>query len=247
MSEEIKIKKSDLWKYSTVILLVVIIVGGILVFSGKGSTNNGNTGASNGGTGSATVDVSGFLSDTSLYPSLGPNSAKHVVVEFADFQCPYCALASGLPAWSSRYASQYGDLVDAAGKIEDMARSGNVEFVYVPMSFLGQESVYAAQAALCANQQGKFWEMHDAIFKASDGPSEDTGKYTKANLTIIAQGVGGLDMQKFNDCLNSDKTLSDVQKVASAASSSGVTGTPSFFVDGKQVSASWTAISSALA
>jgi len=233
-----------LWKYSTFLLILIVVIGGILVFTGKGSTDNGNN---NGGTGAATVDVSGFLSDTSLYPSVGPDGAKHVVVEFADFQCPYCALASGSPSWAAQYASQYGDLVDASGKVEDMARSGDVKFVYVSMSFLGQESVYSAQAALCANQQGKFWEMHDAIFKASDGPSENTGKYTKANLTVIAQGISGLDMQKFNDCLNNDKTLSDVQKVASAASSAGVTGTPSFFVDGKQVSASWTAISAALA
>ncbi len=246
MSEEdtIKIKKSSIWKYTTILLLVVVIVGGFIAFTGKSvSQNTANTGSNNGNT--AAADVSVFTKNPDLFPSLGPDNAQHTVIEFADFQCPYCALASGFPSWTSQYASQYSDLIGAAGKAEDLAKQGQIKFVYVPMSFLGQESVYAAQAAYCAENQGKFWEMHDAIFAASDGPSEETGKYSIANLKIIAQGISGLDTSKFNNCLDNNDTLQAVQQAASYASQA-VSGTPAFFVDGKQVSASWSAISAAI-
>lgn len=188
----------------------------------------------------ASADVGAFLNNPSLYPSLGPSDAKNVVIEFSDFQCPFCAIASGLPSWVGTATSQYGDLLGAAGKVEKMAQEGKLKFVYVSMSFLGQESVYAAEAGLCANEQGKFWEMHDAIFTAQT-QGENNGKYNKDNLEIIANGVSGLDQSKFKACLEGDKYLSAVQKINGEASKAAQ-GTPTFYVNGKQVSASWTAI-----
>jgi protein-disulfide isomerase len=237
MAEEITISKKSLWKYATFVLLAVVAVGGILLLSGNNPT---------GGAVSGNADLTPFMSDSSLYPSIGPDDAPNVIIEFSDFQCPYCTLASGLPSWKSQYQSQYSDLIGVAQKAEDLANQGKVKFIYVSMSFLGQESVYAAEAALCANEQGKFWEMHDAILKASDGPSENTGKYSKANLETIANGVSGLDTAKFNSCLESDRTLGEVQTIASQAKAAGVTGTPTFYVNGVKMSASWSQISAAL-
>ena len=240
MSDEIKIKKSSIWKISTIVLIVALVVV-LFVFRGGGFSAQAVVN-SNGA--SDKVNLNGFLADSSLFPSLGPENANIVVVEFSDFQCPYCALASGLPKFAQQYVSQYPDLVDAARKIQEMAAKGEIRFIYVPMSFLGEESVYAAQASLCANKQGKFWEMHDAIFTAHDG-KENNGKYSKDNLKILAKKISGLDAAKFNSCLDNDETLSDVKKVASAASSV-VSGTPSFFVNGQQVSASWNSLSAAI-
>jgi protein-disulfide isomerase len=239
MSDEIKISKKNLWMYSTILLLVVVIVGGVLMFSGGGNNTNGNPPIGD-------VNLDAFISNPSLYPSLGPDSAKDVVIEFSDFQCPYCALASGLPDWvsGSQYQSQYGDLIGSAQKVQQMAEDGKLRFIYVPMSFLGQESVYAAEAALCANEQGKFWEMHDAIFTAHDS-KENNGKYSKDKLKIIAKGIAGLDATKFNSCLDTDKELSNVQTVTSQ-SRTAATGTPTFYVNGAKMSASWTQISAAL-
>ncbi len=177
--------------------------------------------------------------DNALYPSLGPSNAEHMVIEFADFQCPYCALASGLPSWISQYKNQYGDLIDVAKNIKDLAKQNKIRFVYVSMSFLGQESIDAAQAALCANEQGKFWEFHEGIFKASTSPAEDTGRYSKENLKTIAKSISGLDLVKFNADLDDDKYLPSVQKIAQTASSAGISGTPTLFVDGQQVPTSW--------
>lgn len=231
------IKKKDLWMISTIVLAIAVIV--LIIFMIGGRTTN------NAVQNQEEVNMEVILENPSLYPSLGPENADKVVVEFSDFQCPYCALAAGLPAWSQQYASQYSDLINVAGNAKERAQNNEIRFVYVPMSFLGQESVYAAEAALCANKQGKFWEMHDAIFIASDGPSENTGKYSKENLKIIAQQIQGLDTNQFNDCLDNDETISDVQQITSSASQFA-TGTPTFYVNGKQVAASNTQLSIAL-
>ena len=177
--------------------------------------------------------------------SIGPEDAEITVTEFSDFQCPFCAIASGLPSWISQYESQYGDLIGISKKIKDLAKEGKLRFVYVPMNFLGQESVYAAQAALCANEQGKFWEMHDALFIAHDS-KENNGKFEKDKLETIAGSINGLNAATFNDCLESDSTLTEAQSINQAANSVDVTGTPSFFVNGQKVSSSWTAISAAI-
>jgi len=244
MKDSITIKKSDLWKYATIVLVIAVIV--LAFFLGRGI---GNGGASDNGAAAATggaVNMNVFLSNSDLFPSIGPENADHVVVEFSDFQCPYCAMASGLPSWTTGYATQYADLVGLAKNVQDLAEQGKVRFIYVPMSFLGQESVYSAQAALCANKQDKFWEMHDAIFTASDGPSENDGKYTKEKLKIIAKTVSGIDSAKFDSCLDNDDTLSDVQAAASQASQAA-SGTPTFYVDGNKVSPSWTTVSGLIA
>ena len=177
--------------------------------------------------------------------SIGPEDAEITVTEFSDFQCPFCAIASGLPSWISQYESQYGDLIGISKKIKDLAKEGKLRFVYVPMNFLGQESVYAAQAALCADEQGKFWEMHDALFIAHDS-KENNGKFEKDKLETIAGSINGLNAATFNDCLESDSTLTEAQSINQAANSVDVTGTPSFFVNGQKVSSSWTAISAAI-
>jgi len=246
-SGTITIKKDSLWKYATFLLIAVVVVGGFFMLRG-GSTGGAATGDNNSGT-SGIGDVSVFLNNPELYPSIGPDNAPHTVIEFADFQCPYCALASGLPSWASQY-QQYADLIGSAGKVETLAEQGKVKFVFVIMNFLDRgnvgESNWAGEAALCANSQGKFWEMHDAIYKASDGPSEETGKYSVANLEKIAQGISGLDQTKFKDCLEKGTYLSAVQTSNAAAGTAGVQGTPTFVVDGKQVQASWTAIQAAI-
>ena len=247
MAEEITIKKQDLWKYSTFVLLALVVVGGFFFLTGHTIVNNTTTQDQNTGTQQALTLTESTFSDTTLYPSLGPKTAKNTVIEFSDFQCPYCGMASGLTPWIDTVkGTQYADLIDAARNVQDMAKQGKIRFVYVSMSFLGQESVYAAEAGMCANEQGKFWEMHDALFKAQTATESD-GKFNKDKLEAMAKTITGIDSTKFNSCLESDKYGSSVQKIGQAASSSGVTGTPMFFVNGQQVPSSNTAIQAALA
>ncbi len=249
MSEEktITLKKSDLWKYSTFLLIAVMIIGGIFVFKGTGNSTYANAGATAGATTGGTTDntdVSIFTNNPSVYPQLGPDSAKTTVIYFGDYQCPFCGMAEGLASWTSQYASKYGDLIGVVPKLQQLAQQGKIKLIYGSMSFLGQESVYASEAGLCANEQGKFWEMHDAIF-AAQTQGENSGKYNKDKLEIIAQGVSGLDQSKFKNCLESDKELSNVKKAAQETSTAAQ-GTPTFYVNGKKVQSSWASIQAAI-
>ncbi len=240
-SETVTIKKDMLWKGGVVVLAILFVIS--LFTGGFGFIKNNNGNNSNGGTIPSAVDLSAFM-DKSLYPSIGPDKAKITVIEFSDFQCPFCAMASGLPSWVNDYASKYGDLIGSAGKVQKLAEDGKLRFIYVPMAFLGDESVYATQAALCAHEQGKFWEMHDKIFFAHDG-EENNGKYSKVKLKILAEGINGLNINLFSDCLDKDRTLSDVGVIANTAQTAA-TGTPTFYVNGKKMSGSWKGLSAAI-
>ena len=242
-AKTITIKKDDLWKYSTFVLVAVVIIGALLMISGGGNTG---TGSAVGPIDDGPVDMSVFLSNMDIYPSIGPEDAENVVIEFSDFQCPFCTLATGFPDWTEDFRSQYGSLIGVAKGVEDMARDGELRFIYVPWAFLGEESSSASEAALCANEQDKFWEMHDAIFMASTGPEEHTGKYSEENLKIIAASVGGLDITAFNSCFDGGEYTSALSRISSDVRAVGVTGTPTFFVNGKKVSPSLAEIKAAL-
>ena len=94
------------------------------------------------------------------------------------------------------------------------------------------ESTWAAQAAECANQQGKFWEYHDRLFQLWSG--ENVGIFTKPKLKQYAADLK-LDASTFNQCLDADKTLSVVQADMAEASRQGVYQTPTFLVNGQML------------
>lgn len=168
-------------------------------------------------------------------PSMGPKNAKVTVVEFADFQCPFCAAFSGLdpkmvqsmqgrdPSWQPA----------ALNIIKDYVKTNKVRLVWKDYPFLGQESFIAAQAARCAQDQGKFWEYHDYLFSHQNG--ENQGAFSKENLKKFA-AVLGLKTADFNNCLDNAKYEKKVQDAVTFGQSVGVSGTPATFVNGKMVS-----------
>ncbi|MBL8955839.1 MAG: thioredoxin domain-containing protein [Myxococcaceae bacterium] len=144
-------------------------------------------------------------------PSRGPESAKVTIVEFSDFQCPFCSKAH--------------DVVE-----EVMAAyPGKVRLVFrhFPLDF-HQQAPKAAEASLCANEQGKFWEYHDVLFK-------NQSKLQIDDLKAHAQGMG-LDAQKFNECLDSGRAGATVKTDQEAGQKAGVNGTPAFFINGTVLS-----------
>jgi len=145
----------------------------------------------------------------------GNAAAKVTVVEFADYQCPYC----------KRFEQSV-----APDLLKQYVDSGKINFVYKHSAFLGQESIWAAQAAECAADQGKFWEYHDLLFNKQNG--ENGGTFTKENLIKFAQELK-LDATKFDPCLNNDVTLERVKADTLEGRNAGVTGTPTFFINGK--------------
>jgi protein-disulfide isomerase len=140
-------------------------------------------------------------------PSRGPKDAKVTIVEFSDFECPYCGTAH--------------DTVEKV--MNDYA--GKVRLVYrqFPLNF-HPHAAKAAEASLCALDQGKFWEYHDVLFK-------NQKKLTPEELKTHATSVG-LDGQKFGACLDSGEKKKTVEADTQAGAQAGVGGTPAFFING---------------
>ncbi|MBI2097042.1 MAG: DsbA family protein [Candidatus Sungbacteria bacterium] len=159
--------------------------------------------------------VSGNIADDD--PSLGNPEAPVVVVEFSDFQCPFCG--------------RFFQIVEPR-LINDYVKTGKVRFVYRDFAFLGPESTWAAAAANCANEQGKFWEYHNYLFEHQNG--ENQGAFSQNNLKIFAKTLD-LETAKFNSCLDSGKYESEIAKDAADGRAIGVSATPTTFVNGVQV------------
>jgi protein-disulfide isomerase len=149
-------------------------------------------------------------------PVKGSPNAKVTIVVFSDFQCPFC----------QRFALQTLPQIE-----EKYIKTGKVKLVYrdFPLSF-HQYAQKAAEAAECADEQGKFWEYHDILFqKLSEWAAVGESKFKE-----YAQQLG-LDTQKFNQCLDSGKYASEVQKDYNDGLKYGVSGTPTFFINGIKV------------
>jgi protein-disulfide isomerase len=145
------------------------------------------------------------------YPAKGPANAPVTIVEFSDFQCPFC---SRVVPTLEEVRTKYGDKV-------------RLVFRQFPLS-MHPNAAKAAEASLCANDQGKFWEMHDAMFKDQAGLAVDG---LKAKATAL-----GLKAEAFNSCLDTGKYAAKVQEDIQAGSQAGVTGTPAMFINGRLIS-----------
>jgi protein-disulfide isomerase len=147
----------------------------------------------------------------------GDPNAPVTIIEFADFQCPYCG----------GFFAQTEPQID-----EQYMQGGKVRLGYFNFAFLGQESNWAAEAAECASDQNKFWEYHDKLYESQSG--ENQGAFSKDNLKKFAKELG-LDTSAFNECLDSGKYTQLVQDESSMASSIGVRSTPTFLINGQAV------------
>ncbi len=152
------------------------------------------------------------------FNAMGDPNAPVKIIEYSDFQCPYCA----------HFVVQTEQQI-----IDAYIATGKVYFEYHSFGdFIGVESGRAAEAAYCAGDQNKFWEMHDIIFANQNG--ENAGAFTDKRLTAFA-GKIGLDAGKFSDCFTSGKYLSQLKQDGVEATQSGVKATPSFVINGKLI------------
>src|SRR3989344_8886654 len=142
-------------------------------------------------------------------PVLGKSNAKLTIVEFGDYQCPFCG----------RFFKEVQPSI-----LKDYVDTGKVKFVYKNLAFLGKESTDAANAALCAKEQNKFWEYHAKLYNSQDG--ENQGAFSLDNLKKFAASLG-LNAAKFDSCLDLQKYNSQVQSDLAEANKNGFTGTPS--------------------
>ncbi len=142
-------------------------------------------------------------------PARGPADAPVTIVEFGDFQCPFCKAAEA----------------SLAEVMKRHAHSVRVVFRNLPLDQIHPNARVAAEAAVCAERHGKFWEMHDAMYA-------DQRALDSASLTRTAAGLG-LDEAQFSRCLADDSTRTALERDAAAADRLGLTGTPFFFINGR--------------
>ena len=160
-------------------------------------------------------------------PFLGPADAKIVVIEYSDFQCPYCGAAAGKNAQLiGEFQSQHPGWEPAVVGLKELAGEGKIKLVFkhFPLGFhnFAQKTAEAAEAA---SAQGMFWEYHDKVF-------ENPNDLTEKDLIKYAEEVG-LDVERFTRELKGEAYAASVKRDALDGSRAGVTGTPSFFVNGK--------------
>ena len=159
---------------------------------------------------SAPVDVS---ADDD--PVKGDADAPVEIIEFSDFQCPFC----------NRFYTQTLPQIE-----EEYIATGKAKLVYrdFPLTNIHPEAAPAAAAAECADDQGKFWEYHDILFENYQTLSTSNYKQWAADL--------GLNQAQFDECVDSGKYEGEVAQDFSDGQAAGVTGTPTFFVNGQKIS-----------
>jgi protein-disulfide isomerase len=161
--------------------------------------------------------------------TMGSADAPVKLVVYSDFQCPFC--------------KQFDD-EDLPKVVDNFVTSGDVRVEWRPMPIISQmaghdlespenESVQAAEAAMCAADQGQFWQYSDALFDAQG--AENSGVYSDEMLKQTAVDLG-LDTETFNECLDSGEKQDEVLELRQDGTERGVQGTPTFLINDQLVS-----------
>jgi protein-disulfide isomerase len=149
---------------------------------------------------------------TEGFPTQGPANAPVTIVEFSDFECPYC-----------------GGLFPTLQQVEkNYAQQVRIVFRQFPLANIHPHAQKAAEASLCANEQKKFWEFHDSMFSNQRELSVADLKQRAVDLK--------LDTQSFNQCLDSGRYVAAIQTDIQEGSRNGVNGTPALFINGRFLS-----------
>ena len=161
-------------------------------------------------------DGSKLLTESKLIqngsPIIGNLSAKITIVEFGDYQCTFC------------YKFHQSTLNTIK---QDFIETGKIKLVFKDFPLNGPDSVLAAEAAYCAQDQGKYWQYHDELYKNWGG--ERTGWVNRDSLDKFATTVS-LDLEKFDKCLDDHKYLERVNQMYEFGKEIGIDATPSFLV-----------------
>ena len=205
-------KSGDMfWKVTTMALIVILAV---VAF--KGNLENGATGGTvapleKSDPSPTVVDMEALLDDDTVK---GDEDAPVTIVEWSDFECPFC----------ERFYQQTLPSIE-----EEYIKTGKVKLVYrdFPLSFHANAQK-AAEAAECAGEQGKYWEMHNLLF--GQGVQGGVAGFKQYAKTL------GLNGAKFDTCLDSGAMAAEVQKDMSDGAAAGIQGTPGFLINGKLVS-----------
>ena len=149
---------------------------------------------------------------TSGSPVLGSTSAPITIVEFGDYQCEACY------HW---YHNTRADIID------NYIETGKVNLVFMDLPFLGRDSITAAQATYCADDQGKYWEYHETLYNFQE--AIDNGWASKDRLVSFAFNLD-MNLDEFNDCMDSSKYAKRVKANYDESQRFGAEATPTFLI-----------------
>ncbi len=201
--KSITIKKSDLWKYSTFLLVAVVLIGAFFMFTGNG-TPTGNVVQQP--TQQEPTTASAKVDDDAV---LGNKDAPITIIEFSDYQCPYCG---------RHFVETFPQLK------KDYIDTGKVKLVFrdFPLTQIHPMAQPSAEAAECVREKGgddAYWKMHDKLFENQATLSIDSIKSMAKDL--------GYDV---SSCLDSGKYKNEVLKDSADAQTAGYQGTPGFLI-----------------
>lgn len=146
--------------------------------------------------------------------NLGDPNAPVVLLEYSDFQCGYC----------KNFSENVEPLL-----VEEYVTSGKLYIVYNALP-LYPSSIPISEASLCASEQGKFWEYKDIVYANQN--SSDQNPYSDRRLEAFAEAIN-LDTESFSNCLSERRYRDDVEMIMLDAQELEITGTPTFFINGK--------------
>ncbi|EGG43048.1 DSBA oxidoreductase [Candidatus Nitrosarchaeum limnium SFB1] len=191
--------KSNTTKF-IIIGVIVVIAGAVLI-----STNYNSESQSN----KLSIDT------TKGSPVLGESSAPITIIEFGDYQCPFC----------QKWNQNTKPLID-----RDYISTGKVKLIYVDFPIVGPDSINAHAGSYCADEQGLYWQYHDFLYKNQG--HENSGWVSMNNLKNIVSGMEGIDVNLFSNCIDSGKYNDRVKENKNIAVKNGAKSTPSFIVIG---------------
>lgn len=157
-------------------------------------------------------DIDSSAMVTVQTPILGSESASVTIIEIGDYQCEMCK------RWFDHSRSQI---------IDNYINTGKVNMVFLDMPILGNDSLIAAEATYCANDQGKYWDYHVTLFEHQE--EMNSGWANNERLKSFAFSLG-LDMEEFSQCLDSKHYYSQVKLNAEKSKAMGASSTPSFLI-----------------
>jgi protein-disulfide isomerase len=195
------------------LLVLVAVVAGVLMW--RSSRSSGGDVSATAADGPVLVTAA-----DSAFPGyvLGSATAPVEVVEFADFQCPHCGEFANVQFPTIR---------------EQLINTGQLRWRFrdFPLNF--PWSRVAALAGQCAGEQGKFWEMEDALFQQQAAWGRSSSNPSAA-FRDLARGIG-VDLDKYNACMDSQRYAGRIEASHRDGAARGVTGTPTFFVNGREL------------
>lgn len=205
--DTVTFKRSHFYSVLVVIAFAVGIFVGYMAW-GRGSGSSPTT-ANNNQPAATEQAFRRFDIPTEGFPSIGPKDAPIVIVEFSDYQCPYC----------QRWHDQVYEPLMAA-------YPGKIRLVYrnFPLTQIHPQAMSAAEASLCAGEQDAYWQYHGKLFDNYDVLSDDLYASLATDL--------GLDVTAFQTCMTEHRYKDEIEADMSFSINLGIQSTPTFFING---------------